>query len=352
MEIDLAWIQQAVKKPDNKSIQQAKAHQLQLTKPPGSLGQLEAIAVRLAGMQGRQEIRLDKVVFIVFAADHGVAEENVSAFPQAVTTEMVKNFARGGAAISVMARNLGASLEVVDTGTVLPPPELEGVINARVAAGTANMARQAAMDLQQLSSALQVGRDAVERHIKQGMQLFIGGDMGIANTTAATAIACAILKKTAHELTGPGTGLDEKGVIHKAEVIQSALDLHKANMTTPLEVLRHVGGFEIAALCGAYISCAQQGIPFVVDGFIASSAALLAVAIQPDVRDWMFLAHLSAEPGHKVMVEKLGIRPLLDLGMRLGEGSGAAAVVPILRMAVVTHTQMATFAEAGVSGKP
>lgn len=349
--MNIDWLNQPVAKLDEGRLQQARAHQLQLTKPPGSLGRLEEIAVRLAAMQQTQDIKLDKVHIVVFAADHGVAAEGVSAFPQAVTTEMVKNFARGGAAISVMARELGATLEVIDVGTVIPPGQLDGVIDHRVAAGTANMATQAAMDEAQLAQALQAGQDAVIRGIKQGMELFIGGDMGIANTTAATAIACALLKQAAVSLTGPGTGLDEAGVKHKAAVIQGVLLKHANSLNSPQDILRHVGGFEIAALCGAYLTCAQQGVPFVVDGFIASSAALLAVNIQPDIKQWLFMAHRSAEPGHAQMVEAIGIEPLLDLGMRLGEGSGAAIAVPLLRMAVATHTRMATFAQAGVSGK-
>ncbi len=349
--MNLDWINQPVKKINESLLQQAREHQLQLTKPPGSLGRLEDIAVRLVGMQGTQAIKLDKIAIVVFAGDHGVAEEGVSAFPQAVTTEMVKNFARGGAAISVMAKQLGAKLEVVDTGTVIPPPQLNGVLDKRIAAGTANMAKQPAMDETQLAQALQAGRDAVSRGLELGMQLFIGGDMGIANTTAATAIACALLKQSAVNIVGPGTGLDEAGIKHKAAVIESALVLHSQTLQTPIDILRCVGGFEIAALCGAYLTCAQHGVPFMVDGFIASSAALLGVTIQPTVKDWLFMAHRSAEPGHRHMVEAIGVEPLLDLGMRLGEGSGAASAVPLLRMAVATHTQMATFAEAGVSEK-
>jgi nicotinate-nucleotide--dimethylbenzimidazole phosphoribosyltransferase len=343
------WIKQPVKPLDEAMMQQAREHQLQLTKPPGSLGRLEDIAIRLAGMQASQAIKLDKVSIVVFAGDHGVAAEGVSAFPQAVTTEMVKNFARGGAAISVMAKLLGASLEVVDTGTVIAPQDLPAVVNNRVAAGTANMTKQAAMDELQLAQALEAGRQAVGRAMAQGMQLFIGGDMGIANTTAATAIACAMLGLPATALAGPGTGLDQSGVTHKAGVIQASLDFHRNTIQTPIDILRCVGGFEIAALCGAYLACAQQGVPFMVDGFIASSAALLAVAIQPALKDWMFMAHRSAEPGHRQMLEAIGIEPLLDLGMRLGEGSGAATAVPLLRMAVAIHTRMATFAQAGVS---
>lgn len=345
------WLDRPVATPDEQFFQQAAERQQQLTKPPGSLGRLEEIAVRLVAMQQNQRIKLDKVHIVVFAADHGVANEGVSAFPQAVTVEMVKNFARGGAAISVMAQELGASLEVVDVGTLFPTEGLSGVIDNRVAAGTANMASQAAMDEEQLAQALQAGHDAVMRGIEQGMDLFIGGDMGIANTTSATAIACALLGVEAVELTGPGTGLDEAGVRHKAAIIQTVLNRHAGKLGTPLEVLRHVGGFEIAALCGAYLACAQQAVPFVVDGFIATSAALLALQIQPAIKDWLFMAHRSAEPGHKRMVDAIGIEPILDLGMRLGEGSGAATVVPLLRMAVATHSRMATFAEASVSGK-
>lgn len=345
----LDWLDQAVVKLDDGIMQQAREHQLQLTKPPGSLGRLEEIAVRLAAMQEGRALCLDNIRIVVFAADHGVAAEGVSAFPQAVTTEMVKNFARGGAAISVMAQELGAVLEVVDVGTAHPPGPLTGVITQRVAAGTANMTQQAAMDETQLMEALQAGREAVMRSLEQDMQLFIGGDMGIANTTSATAIACAVLNQAAATLTGPGTGLDEAGVKHKAAVIDAALALHRPALHTPLDILRCVGGFEIAALCGAYLSCAQQGVPCLVDGFIATSAALLAVQIQPGCRQWLFMAHRSAEPGHRQMVEAIGIEPLLDLGMRLGEGSGAAAAVPLLRLAVATHTKMATFAEAGVS---
>lgn len=346
------WVKNKITAPDATVMQAARDRQLQLTKPPGSLGRLEEIAVHLAAMQGTQAISLDKIQIVVFAADHGIAEAGVSAFPQAVTTEMVKNFARGGAAISVMAKHLNASLEVVDVGTVIPPGELAGVVDQRIAAGTANFATQAAMEQEQLELALAAGRDAVQRGIEKGMQLFIGGDMGIANTSAATAIACALLNKPAVELTGPGTGLDQDGVNQKAKILQAALDKHADSMKgQALEVLRHVGGFEIAALCGAYLACAQQGIPFIVDGFIATSAALVAIHLQPEVKAWLFMAHRSAEPGHRHMVEAIGIEPLLDLAMRLGEGSGAAAAVPVLQMAIITHTQMATFAEAGVSEK-
>ena len=329
----------------------ALARQGQLTKPPGSLGQLEAIAVQLAALQGTNNPQIERIHIRVFAADHGVACEGVSVFPQAVTAEMVRNFARGGAAISVLAKQLNAWLEVINLGTVSPVEPLENVHDERIAAGTANFAQSPAMTETQLAAALQAGRTAVLRAKQDGAQLFIGGEMGIANTTSASAIACALLQESPQMLAGPGTGLDSKGVTHKAAVIRRALDLHRANLTQPLDVLRHVGGFEIAALAGAYLAAAQNGVPILVDGFISSVAALTAARFNPEARNWMLFAHVSAEPGHQRVLAALDAQPMLQLGMRLGEGSGAAMAVPLLRLACALHNNMATFAEAGVSGK-
>ena len=329
----------------------ALARQGQLTKPPGSLGQLEAIAVQLAALQGTGNPQIEHIHIRIFAADHGVACEGVSVFPQAVTAEMVRNFARGGAAISVLAKQLNARLEVINLGTVSPVEPLENVCDERIAAGTANFAQSPAMTETQLAAALQAGRTAVLRAKQGGAQLFIGGEMGIANTTSASAIACALLQESPQMLAGPGTGLDSKGVTHKAAVIRRALDLHRANLTQPLDVLRHVGGFEIAALAGAYLAAAQNGVPILVDGFISSVAALTAVRLNPEARNWMLFAHASAEPGHQRVLAALDAQPMLQLGMRLGEGSGAAMAVPLLRLACALHNNMATFAEAGVSGK-
>ncbi len=338
----------------------ALARQGQLTKPPGSLGQLEAIAVQLAALQGTGNPQIEHIHIRIFAADHGVACEGVSVFPQAVTAEMVRNFARGGAAISVLAKQLNARLEVINLGTVSPVEPLENVCDERIAAGTANFAQSPAMTETQLAAALQAGRTAVLRAKQGGAQLFIGGEMGIANTTSASAIACALLQESPQMLAGPGTGLDSKGVTHKAAVIQRALDLHGL-LPSPsgrgvggegaLDVLRHVGGFEIAALAGAYLAAAQNGVPILVDGFISSVAALTAVRLNPEARNWMLFAHASAEPGHQRVLAALDAQPMLQLGMRLGEGSGAAMAVPLLRLACALHNNMATFAEAGVSGK-
>lgn len=321
----------------------------QLTKPPGSLGRLEDIAVRLCAMQGQEKPALDQISINIFAGDHGVAASGVSAFPQEVTVQMVANFSAGGAAISVLAKSLGADLQVVDVGTVSDPGEMPGVISRRAGNGTANLHTEDAMTDEQLAIAMNAGRESVMRAQEMGADLYIGGDMGIGNTTPAAAIACALLEADPVALAGPGTGLDSDGVSHKAKVLGEALARYSNLSAEPLEVLRCLGGFEIAALAGAYLSCAQQGIPAVVDGYITTAAALVAIKLEPSVEDWLFFSHRSAEPGHKAMLDALQVAPLLDLGMRLGEGSGAASAVPTLRLACDLHNGMATFADAGVA---
>jgi nicotinate-nucleotide--dimethylbenzimidazole phosphoribosyltransferase len=272
----------------------------------------------------------------------------VSAFPQVVTGEMVRNFANGGAAISVLARALGARLEVVNLGTINDPGELPGVRRAIIAAQTRNFCEGPAMDERQLAAALRVGADSVDAAREAGAALFIGGEMGIANTTSAAALACALLDETPDRLAGAGTGLDDAGIRHKAAVIEGALTRYPASRD-PLAWLGRVGGFEIAALVGAYVAAAQRGLPVLVDGFITTAAALAAVRIQPACRDWMFFAHRSRERGHARLLEALEAEPLLDLGLRLGEASGAAAAISLLRLACELHNRMATFAQAQVS---
>jgi len=345
-----AWYRSALPLPDERARQAALERQGQLTKPPGSLGRLESLAVDMAALQGREQPVLETIRIVVFAGDHGVASEGVSAFPQAVTTEMVRNFARGGAAISVLARELGATLEVVDVGTAHPPGPLPGVFDRRIAAGTRNFAHEPAMTEGQCEQALNEGREAVNRAREAGADLFIGGEMGIANTTSAAAVACALLDRPAGDLAGPGTGLDAEGVAHKARLIDSAVARYRQSLDSPLAVLQHLGGFEIAALAGAYVAAAQARLPVLVDGFISSVALLVASRLLPGVEQRVWFAHRSAEPGHQRVLEALGAEPLLDLGMRLGEGSGAAVAVPLLRQACALHGGMATFAEAGVSG--
>ncbi|HEY0504069.1 MAG TPA: nicotinate-nucleotide--dimethylbenzimidazole phosphoribosyltransferase [Lysobacter sp.] len=342
------WWIQPCPLPDALAAADARARQLMLTKPPGSLGVLEDVAVQLAALQGSERPAVQRVWISVFAADHGVAAEGVSAFPQAVTGEMVRNFAGGGAAVSVLARALGATLDVVNLGTVNDPGDIDGVARAIVAPSTANFCGHAAMDHAQLQASLQAGADRVALALEAGADLFIGGEMGIANTTAATALACALLDAGPDALVGAGTGLDAAGIARKADVVARALQRH-AGVREPLEQLRCLGGFEIAALAGAYIAAAQSRIPVLVDGFIATAAALCAVRINPGVREWLLFSHRSHERGHARLLEALQARPLVDLGLRLGEGSGAAVAVPLLQLACALHAGMATFAQAGVS---
>lgn len=349
--VDLDWLAFSPLSPNAGMRREAEQRQARLTKPPGALGQLESVAIELAALQGTVTPQVDRVHVTVFAGDHGVAVEGVSAFPQAVTAEMVKNFSRGGAAICVVARSLGLSLEIINLGTAYETGLPGNVMEYSLGPGTANFVHEPAMGANQLAQALDAGRSAVERAQRSGSQLFIGGEMGIGNTTSASALACALLRQEPKQLVGPGTGLDVAGIARKSEVIQRALALHGEHAGSPLELLRRLGGFEIAAMAGAYVTAAQVGVPVLVDGFISSVSALVAEHLCPGARRWFLFSHASAEPGHRLVREALDARPLLDLGMRLGEGSGAAVAVPLLRMACVLHNEMATFAEAGVSEK-
>jgi len=342
------WLATPARVPDAAAAEAATLRQATLTKPPGSLGRLESLAVQLAALQGRERPRVDVVWIAVFAGDHGVAVEGVSAFPQVVTGEMLRNFALGGAAISVLARALNATLDVVSLGTVNDPGDVAGVRREIIAPSTANIAEGPAMTDDQLDAALITGVRSVERAVAADAQVFIGGDMGIGNTAVASALACALLGESPDVIVGAGTGLDQAGIARKAATIERALRANAAAIT-PLECLRCLGGFEIAALTGAFVAAAQHGMPVLVDGFITSVAALAAVALRPDVRPWLMFAHRSQERGHARVLAALGGEPLLDLQLRLGEASGAALAVPLLRLACTLHGSMATFAEAGVS---
>lgn len=347
----MSWYHEAATSPSQAHQQNAEQRQTQLTKPAGSLGQLESLAIILAALQHSDQPSCDNVSISVFAADHGVAAEGVSAFPQSVTAQMVQNFSRGGAAISVLARSLGATLGVINVGTVTELDPLDGVQDQRIAAGTANFTQKAAMTEQQLNQAMAIGQATVKAAKDAGAQLWIGGEMGIANTTSATALACAHLGIQAASIVGPGTGLDDAGQIHKSAVIHRAIDLFNARSQSPLKKLQYLGGFEIAALTGAYIGAAQIGLPVIVDGFICSIAALYAQTINPTIKPWLLLSHQSAEPGHQRILQALERQPLIDLNLRLGEGSGAAVVVPLLRLACDLHNNMATFDDAGVDNR-
>lgn len=347
-----AWWLHTARAADARIHREALERQQQLTKPAGSLGALEQVAVQLAALQGRLKPSVEQVWISVFAADHGIVAEGVSPYPQEVTAQMVHNFVNGGAAISVLARRLQARLEVVDLGAATPLGDLPGVQHVRIAAGTRNFIDAPAMSFEQGTQALQAGRDSVLRAKASGTELFIGGEMGIGNTTSATALACASLACAVVDLAGPGTGLDAAGVTHKVQVIERALKAHAGLPDEPLQRLFCYGGFEVAALVGSYLACAQEGIVALVDGFICSVAALLAVQLNPSIRPWLLFAHNGAEPGHRHVLAALEAQPLLQLGLRLGEGSGAALAVPLLRLACDLHGQMATFAEAAVADRP
>jgi len=346
-----AWLKIPPRAVHHDAAEAARLRQAELTKPPGALGDLERIAIRLAGLQGRTRPQVSSAWISVFAGDHGVAAEGVSAFPQAVTAEMIRNFARGGAAISVAARHLAANLEVIDLGTAGGLDGVAGVRHVNLGPGTANFTQGPAMNETQITLALAEGRAAVLRALAGGAETFIGGEMGIGNTTAAAALACALLDETPDHLAGPGTGLGASGVAKKITVIERALARHGGVRRDAHEALRCLGGFEIAALCGAYIAAAQEGLPVLIDGFIATSAALAAERICPGASEYFLFAHTSAEPGHARLLQAFTQAPILSLGLRLGEGSGAAAALPILRLACALHGGMATFAEAAVSGK-
>lgn len=351
MNDELAWILEPPAAPDAAAENAARARQAQLLKPPGALGRLESAAIQLAALQGKLMPSLERVHIALFAGDHGVAEEGVSAFPQSVTAAMLPRFVEGGSAAHALARELGARLEVFDMGTMRGDGPVPGVADVRLGPGTANFVRAPAMSHTQLRQALAIGRSVAERARTEGAQLLIGGEMGIANTASATALAAALLKETPDTLAGPGAGLDEAGLRRKIAAIRRGLDFHGEALQTPEEILRRLGGYEIAALVGAYLACARVGLPVLIDGFICTAAALLAERWRPGARTWFLYSHVSAEPGHRRLLAELDAIPLLDLGLRLGEGSGAAVAVPLLRLACTLHREMATFAEAGVAGK-
>jgi nicotinate-nucleotide--dimethylbenzimidazole phosphoribosyltransferase len=325
----------------------ARVRQDQLTKPTGALGRLEGLAVELAGLQHTDRPRADRAPIIVFAGDHGIAAQGVSAYPQEVTIAMMANFAGGGAAISVLARELGVSLEVVDAGTRAQAP-LPGIVTDKPRRGSRDFSKEAALTASDLAFAFDCGQRAVARAAAGEPDLLILGEMGIGNTTSAAAIAAALLKASAEALTGLGTGLDAAGRARKARIIDAALAQHGLVDAAPEQILCAVGGLEIAAISGAIISGAQRRIPVLVDGFIVSVAALAAARLNASCRPYLIFSHCSAEQGHRLVLGALDAHPLLDLDLRLGEGSGAALALPIIRLACALHNRMATFAEAAV----
>ncbi|MDH2601683.1 nicotinate-nucleotide--dimethylbenzimidazole phosphoribosyltransferase [Acinetobacter baumannii] len=345
------WWLESVQQPNLDAKQQAEQHQLQLTKPTGALGDLEQIAITLASLQSNAHPQVSHPWITIFAGDHGVVEENISAYPQAVTRQMLQNFTTGGAAISVIAKYHQAHLQVIDCGTVGEAYEYAGVERHCIRAGTANFAKQAAMNLDECRAALELGKKSVDTAKTNRADIYIAGEMGIGNTCSASALACLLLNDTAEQLTGVGTGIGADQLRHKIEVIEKAIELHHKHVIGDVfKTLCAVGGLEIAAITGAYIRCAQVGLPVIVDGFISSVAALCAVRMNPQVRDWMLFGHQSAEYGHRRILQELNADPILKMNLRLGEGSGAGAALALVKMACALHNQMATFAQAAVSG--
>ncbi len=350
--MDIIWFTAPIPLPSAEHQSLARRRQEQLTKPPGSLGRLEGAAIALAGLQRTCTPSAERVPIIVFAGDHGVVAQGVSAYPAAVTVEMLKNFSSGGAAISVLARVLSLPLSVVDAGSLLEG-EIFGVHQDKPRRGARDFTSERALTPDEVAFALGCGRRGVDRAASPVADVLILGEMGIGNTTSAAAIACALTGRLPGDVVGVGTGIDAAGLSRKLGAIEKALALHflAAGNAEPLDILEAVGGLEIAALTGAIIASAQAGIPVLVDGFIVSVAALIAVRINPSCRPWLLYSHCSAERGHRIVLEALAANPILDLEMRLGEGSGAAIALPILRLACALHNGMATFEQAAVSGR-
>lgn len=318
------------------------------TKPPGSLGRLEDLAVQAGLVQGRLDPRLRLPAMLVFAGDHGLARAGVSPYPQAVTAQMVANFLRGGAAINVMCRAGGLDLEVINAGVAGPLPASTQLVDCAVGPGTANMLDQPAMSLEQAVQALDCGAERVRRRAALGCTVVALGEMGIGNTSSASLLTARLTGLPLPAVTGRGTGLDDVGLQRKIDILQQVAARHP-NALEPLDVLAAFGGFEIAMLVGAILQAASDRLLIIVDGFIVSAAALVASRLQPNVLEYCVFAHCSQEAGHRALLRELQAEPLLDLGLRLGEGSGAAAAWPVVQMAVALLNDMASFEQAGVS---
>jgi nicotinate-nucleotide--dimethylbenzimidazole phosphoribosyltransferase len=329
----------------------ARTRQENLTKPQGSLGRLESLSIQLAGITGNPRPRVHRKGVIVMAGDHGVVNQGVSAYPAAVTPQMVLNFLAGGAAINVLARHAGARVTIVDMGVAADFGDAPGLVRRKIAAGTADMTCGPAMTAKQAHAALDAGVDVGTEEIAAGLDLVATGDMGIGNTTPSSAIVATLTGWPVAAVTGRGTGLDDPGLARKVAIIETALAVNRPDPSDAFDVLCKVGGFEIAGLAGVIIGAASRRVPVVIDGFISGAAALIAVGLAPAARPYLIPSHRSVEIGHTAIFEALGIQPLFDFDLRLGEGTGAALAFHIVEAATRILDEMATFGEAGVSGK-
>ncbi|MDP2952906.1 MAG: nicotinate-nucleotide--dimethylbenzimidazole phosphoribosyltransferase [Chloroflexota bacterium] len=334
---------------DQEAMASARARQDTLTKPQGSLGRLEELSIQLAGITGKPQPRIQHKVIITMAGDHGVVAEGVSAYPQEVTPQMVYNFLRGGAGINVQARHAVAMVVVVDMGVACQMEPHRDLIIKKVAMGTRNMAVGPAMTRSEAIQALEAGIEVLEAEAAKGLDIVGTGDMGIGNTTASSAIAAAFTGCSVETLTGRGTGLNDEQLQHKIGVIRRALEVNRPDPADPLGVLAGVGGLEIGGLAGVVLGAAANRIPVVVDGFISGAAALVACGLSPQAREYIIAAHRSVEVGHRAVLDHLGLKPLLDMDLRLGEGTGAALAIFIAEAAARILSEMSTFEEAGVS---
>jgi nicotinate-nucleotide--dimethylbenzimidazole phosphoribosyltransferase len=348
---DLTKLLSIVSLPDPGAEVEVRRRLDQLTKPPGSLGRLEELVIRLAAIAGTCPPTLRDPVIFTLAGDHGVVAQGVSAYPQIVTAQMVENFLRGGAAVNVLARHAGARVVVADLGVAAPLPRHPQLCAHRIAAGTADMTLGPAMTREQTRRAIEIGISLVEAERARGADLIGTGEMGIGNTTAASAIVAALTGAVVESVTGAGTGVDSAGRRRKIDAIRRALTVNQPDPADPLDTLAKVGGFEIAGLVGVILAGAAYRLPVILDGFIAGAAALVAVRLKPEVRSALLAAHRSAEPGHARVLEALGLEPYLAFGMRLGEGTGAALCISLARAALAVLTEMATFKSAGVSDR-
>lgn len=341
-----------IKPLDETAAAAARARQDTLTKPTGSLGRLEALSIQIAGITGQPIPVIKDKVIITMAGDHGVVADGVSAYPQDVTPQMVMNFLHGGAAINSLARHVGARIVVVDMGVAADLPAHPRLVNRKVARGTQSMAHGPAMTRAQAVQALEAGIEVVEAEIERGLDIVGTGDMGIGNTTPSAAIACVLTGESPARMTGRGTGLNDAGLQHKITIIEQSLSINQPDPQDGLDVLAKIGGFEIGGLAGVMLGAAAHGKPVMVDGFISTAAAMLAVTIAPAVKPYLISAHRSQEYGHAAMLAWLGLDPLVDMHMRLGEGTGAALGISLAEAACKVLGEMATFDEAGVSDKP
>jgi len=336
-----------IKPIEQQTADAAQAHMDQQTKPQGSLGRLEEFARRFIAITGRDVIR--KKAIYTFAGDHGITDEGVSAFPREVTPQMVYNFINGGAAINALARHAGADLKVVDMGVDHDFEELDGLLNRKIGNGTANFSKGPAMSREDAIQSIEAGIALAVQCRDEGVDLVGTGDMGIGNTTPSAAIVAAFSKMSVTDVTHRGTGIDDESLKRKVAVIEQGLKLNQPDPADPVDVLAKVGGFEIGGIAGLVLGCAAVGIPVVIDGFISTAGALIASELHPNVRHYIFAAHKSVEIGHIHMLERIGQEPMLDLQMRLGEGTGAALAMTLVEAALRGYREIATFAEAGVS---